>query len=420
MTAGWTEVPLGAVATIRQDPVEPHRVAPDTPYVGLEHIGRDGAGLRPVATGSAGLESFKYRFTERQVLFGKLRPYLAKVARPRFAGICSTDILPIEPGDRLDRDYLAHYLLQPAMVARATSRSTGANLPRLAPRELATFPVLLPPLAEQRRIAAVLDRADTVRAARRTSLTQLDELVRAVFHESFGSPGGNPHGWPVRRLGGMLARGPQNGLYKPASAYGSGTPIVRIDAFYDGVITGLGRLRRLAVTGEEIQRYGLSAGDLLINRVNSPEYLGKAALVPELAEPTVFESNMMRLAVDPAVLHPVFLGQMLRTAHVKAQIRVAAKDAVNQSSINQGDVRALAVPVPPIEAQERFAAVVRAVERQAAAHRRHLSEVEELFEALRGRAFRGGLPGGWVHDLGRGPVENLRGRPGGDPGAPGE
>jgi type I restriction enzyme S subunit len=106
-------VSLGDIATVTRDTVDPRSLALDTLYVGLENIGRGGtftnvktvADVKPVST--------KFRFTEDQVLYGKLRPYLAKVARPDFGGICSTDILPIMPGEQLDRDYLAHFLLRP-------------------------------------------------------------------------------------------------------------------------------------------------------------------------------------------------------------------------------------------------------------------------------------------------------------------
>jgi type I restriction enzyme S subunit len=107
--------------------------------VGLENIESGGSfvNVRTVANGE--LASNKFTFTERHVLYGKLRPYLAKIARPSFDGICSTDILPILPGPELDRDYLTHFLRQPTMIELANSRAAGANLPRLSPKALAEF-----------------------------------------------------------------------------------------------------------------------------------------------------------------------------------------------------------------------------------------------------------------------------------------
>ncbi len=85
--------------------------------MGLEHLDSEG-GIDCVETvGSADLKSNKFRFTNRHVLFGKLRPYLRKIAKPEFTGICSTDIIPIRPKEGLLRDYLFYYLRTPAMVA---------------------------------------------------------------------------------------------------------------------------------------------------------------------------------------------------------------------------------------------------------------------------------------------------------------
>ncbi len=160
-------VPLREIATISRYTVKPEDITSGTTYVGLEHITDEGrfAGVGTVVSGE--LASNKFRFDERHILYGKLRPYLRKIALPTFRGICSTDILPILPGPHVDRNYLYHYLRTPAMVELATSRSAGANLPRLSPGQLASFEIPFPPLPEQRRIAAILDAADALRTKRR-------------------------------------------------------------------------------------------------------------------------------------------------------------------------------------------------------------------------------------------------------------
>ena len=200
--AGMTvskRVPLSDVAVIERDIVDSTAIGSGTLYVGLENIESGGrfVGVRPVDAGE--LASSKFAFTRHHLLYGKLRPYLAKIARPEFDGICSTDILPLRPGPDLDRGYLAWLLLTPEMVAYASSRATGANLPRLSPSALAEFKIPLPHLPEQRRIAEILDKADALRAKRRAALAQLDTLTRSVFFDMFGDPATNPKGWPFGR-----------------------------------------------------------------------------------------------------------------------------------------------------------------------------------------------------------------------------
>jgi type I restriction enzyme S subunit len=356
--------------------------------VGLENIqsGGDFIDVRRIDAGE--LASSKFAFSPRHLLYGKLRPYLAKIARPQFDGICSTDILPIMPGPQLDRDYLAHFLLTPAMVALANSRAAGANLPRLSPTALAELTLPLPPFAEQRRIAEILDKADALRAMRRAALAQLDTLTQAIFLDMFGDPAMNPKEWPMQVLGDLISSGPQNGLYQPSSDYGAGTPILRIDAFYDGKVTELASLKRVRLSESEQALYGLRAGEIVINRVNSREYLGKTAVIPEL---TVFESNMMRFDVLRSTLNPRFLIEYLQTRFVRRHILQSAKDAINQASINQQDVKALPVFVPPMPLQKLFERRLEATAQTAAAQRASLAEFDTLFASLQHRAFRGEL-----------------------------
>jgi len=121
------------------------------------------------------------------------------------------------------------------------------------------------------------------------------------------------------------------------------------------------------------------------------EYLGKSALIPDLNEPTVFESNMMRFGVDRDRVDPLYVVEFLKTQFIKRQILTSAKNAVNQSSINQQDVKSFRINVPPFPLQREFARRVRAVEKLKTAERASLAELDALFDSLQYRAFRGEL-----------------------------
>ncbi|MDY6811781.1 MAG: restriction endonuclease subunit S, partial [Actinomycetota bacterium] len=182
----WPTSLLREVARVERRAVAPEEIREGPIYVGLDNMQTGGGfvNANPVASGQ--LASTKFLFSEEHVLYGKLRPYLAKIDAPDFGGVCSTDILPIRPGPELDRRYLLHFLRHPAQVAIASSRSSGANLPRLSPSELEKFEIPLPPLPEQRRIAAILDHADALRAKRRESIARIDDLSRSIFMDLFG------------------------------------------------------------------------------------------------------------------------------------------------------------------------------------------------------------------------------------------
>ncbi|WP_084480946.1 restriction endonuclease subunit S [Nocardia grenadensis] len=297
---------------------------------------------------------------------------------------------------RVISQYLGWALRSPEVLSDAIRKKSGSAIRRIILSDLKSIKIPLPSIQEQQRIAQVLDRLDALREKRRKSIAILDGLAQSIFLDMFGDPAANQRQWKVIPLGDAMESRPQNGLYKPSSDYGSGAPIVRIDAFYDGVISGLPNLKRVMVNESDISKYGLKPNDILINRVNSLSHLGKSALVPPLQEPTVFESNMMRFKFDEMTLNAVYAINSLQTAHIKSQILRAAKKSINQASINQTDVTNLQILAPPIQLQEEFASRVQAIERTKPRLMAHLAGLDTLFTSVQTRAFRGEL---WQDDL---------------------
>ena len=251
---------------------------------------------------------------------------------------------------KLDPEYLYWWSVQydPRAQAQVTS------LPSLKLSVLKDARLALPPLDEQRRIVAILNRAARIDRLRTRATERIREFVPALFVRMFGDPVRNPMGWPVEPIGEFLTNGPQNGVYRPKSDYGSGTPILRIVGFYDGRVSGLKTWKRVRLDKDTVSKYGLVEGDIVINRVNSRPFLGKSGLIPHLDEPAVFESNMMRLQVDRQRICPSFLIRMLQLESLRTRLCLNAKDAINQSSINQADVKSCLVLVPPLELQYKF------------------------------------------------------------------
>jgi type I restriction enzyme S subunit len=391
--SGWRTAALHKVATIERDVVEAAKIEDATAYVGLENIESGGKliGVREVDSGE--LASSKFNFTARHLLYGKLRPYLAKIARPEFEGICSTDILPVLPGPELDRNYLAHFLLQPSMVAFANSRAAGANLPRLSPRTLAEFQIPLPPLTEQRRIAVVLDRTDTLVAKRRAALAQLDSLTQSIFLDMFGDPGSGAVPFPTVKLGSVLSRPLQNGAYYPKEKYTStgGVEMVHMSDAFGGVVAR-GCLKRVDCNAADTKKYGLSTSDILLAR-RSLTYEGaaKPCLIPASEEPLVFESSFIRVTPDDTRLTHLYLFHYLNNARVR---EIHLRPFVTQSTIsgiNQSNLEQVQIVVPPLPLQQAFARRITAIEALKTTQRSALAELDALFASLQHRAFRGEL-----------------------------
>lgn len=381
----WRKVPLGSVATIARDAVDPASIDTNTPYVGLENVERGGAIIGVTTTAEAGVSSLKYRFTSRQVLYGKLRPYLAKVARPQFDGVCSTDILPINPSDQLDRDYLAHFLLHPETVALASARATGANLPRLSPKELAAIEIPLPSLTEQRRIAHMLDWAAALRVKRQDALAQLEELALSIFIEMFGDPRTNPKGWPIGRIGDLLESATYGTSEKASNTIGF--PVLRMNN-----ITATGRLdltdlKYLATAPSE--RYLVRQGDILFNRTNSAELVGKTAIY-RLDRPMAYAGYLIRLRVN-SHNDAEYVSAFLNSRYGKRVLRGMCKSIIGMANINARELQSIEIPIPPTQLQRAFAQKVGAIERVRTSLERSSIELDELFDSLQTRAFRGEL-----------------------------
>jgi len=308
-----------------------------------------------------------------------------------------------------------------------TDSVNGTTRLKLTQESMKKIPVLLPPLNEQRRIVEKLDRVlervescrvrldgvpKTLKRFRQSVLAAAcsgrltadwrlqnpDVESAPIYWEPVAIPdefSELPKLWHLVRFGNLITDGPQNGLYKPASAYGSGITIVRIDNFHDGIIEPWNSLKLLEVPEQEARLFALQNGDILINRVNSMKFLGKAARVQNLKRPCVFESNMMRIRVDTTYVETEYISLYLQSFAGKKELQKNAKHAVNQSSINQQDVKAVLTPLPPLEEQRE---IVRRVQELFAwadsletRYRKARTHFDKLAQATLAKAFRGEL-----------------------------
>jgi type I restriction enzyme S subunit len=139
---------------------------------------------------------------------------------------------------------------------------------------------------------------------------------------------------------------------------------------------------RVFLSENEIATYGLETGDIIINRVNSLSHLGKTAIIGEIDEKMVFESNMMRFSVDESKVQKEYIFKFLNSPITKKQIIGSAKRAVAQSSINQGDVKAILIPKPPLEEQDKIARGLEITELKIANAVQKKTVICDLFRTL--------------------------------------
>ena len=243
--------------------------------------------------------------------------------------------------------------------------------------------------------AAVKEWEENDRSGKKPAKPKPVNDPSSISREDRGRLPDLPHRWTWVRLGQLFSISPQNGVYKPASEYGSGTQIIRIDDFYDGRLNRRAGFRKLHLSNEEIEKYKVQNSDLIINRVNSIEYLGKCALVEGLTESTVFESNIMRCCVIEDVISTAYVSAYLASHEGRNRLCENAKHAVNQASINQTDVGNTLLPITSMEEQ---LLIVKKIEHKLSQTDALISEIEShikkaevLRQSILKKAFSGQL-----------------------------
>ncbi|MGW9111996.1 restriction endonuclease subunit S [Microbacterium sp. NPDC055683] len=380
-------VALGEVAALSRTLVDPKDLEADVPYVGLEHIERGGRLVRISTVGAAQIASTKVAFTQYDLLVGKLRPNLAKITAAPTSGVASTDILPVRPSVNLDRQYLLHYLRQQSVVDTMSSLATGANLPRLSPTNLLALQIPLPPLPEQRRIAAILDHVDALRAARRDSLAKLDELVAQAFRRHARETKGESCTLDaVAEVHSGITKG-----RKPPASELIDVPYLAVSNVQDGWLA-LEQVKFIAVSRSELARFEVLPGDLLLTEGGDPDKLGRGTIWRGELPLAIHQNHIFKVRVkDPDRVRPDYLSLAVRSRESRDFFLRSAKQTTGIATINKTQLRRTPVYVPSVAAQDVVVGAVRAIDAQRTRYTTQLAELDALFESLQSRAFRGEL-----------------------------
>ena len=387
---GWQQTTLGECAVLVRDTVSPADVG-EVPYLGLEHIGEGTLSLVGAGVASE-VTSAKSRFKSDDILFGKLRPYFRKVARPRFGGICSTDIWVVRPAEGVDAGYLFYVMASEAFVDAATRGSEGTKMPRAKWEFVSRFEFPLPPLEEQRAIARVLGALDDKIEQNRRMIETLEEMARTLFRPWFvdfdpvrakveGRPSGLPpdldalfpssfeasalgeipSGWEVRSLDEVATFTNGLALQRFPPEGDEWLPVIKIAEMKRGYTEKTGK----ASTSID-QRYIVDDGDLLFSWSGSLEMVlwthGRGALNQHLFKVTSDEFPRW-----------FYLGWTRE--HLDEFRRIAAGKATTMGHIQRHHLTDAKVVVPPTEiVHAGDVALAGLVEQQV----RHASEARTL------------------------------------------
>ena len=312
--------------------------------------------------------------------------------RETFAVLSSLAILRPD-ASRLDASYFGWVLKTDSCLDQAFQSKTGSAIRRIILKDLKRVRFPLPPLAEQKRIAGILDAADALRAKRREALGHLDTLLQSTFLDMFGDLTGN--GWEmvtvedvVRNKNGAIRTGPFGSQLLHNEFVGEGIRVLGIDNAVANVFRE-GKPRFITPQKyEQLRRFTVKPGDVLITIMGT---CGRCAVVPEDVGVAINTKHLCCITLErekclPEFMHMYFLEHPLARRYLER----SAKGAI-MAGLNMGIIKALPIPVPPLDLQHRFAAIVESVEHQKTSQRNHLAELDTLFASLQSRAFRGDL-----------------------------
>lgn len=283
---------------------------------------------------------------------------------------------------RLDSRYLFRWL--EANRAKLQSMGVGATFKEVSKAIVSRLIIPLPPLDEQRRIAAILEKADELRTKRRQALAYLDVLPQSIFMQMFGDPIANDLGLPVAELQTLLDKNRPltYGILMPGPDQENGVKYVRVTDMQKGRIQESTVRSTTSEIAEKYRRSMLRPGDLLMSIRG---HVGRFAVVPASLDGANITQDTARLAVSGAEVS--YVRECLSTPSLQRWM-VRHTKGVAVRGINLGDVRRMPIPIASVEKQQLFARKISSVERLQDRAQAQLAELNALFAALQYRAFR--------------------------------
>jgi len=366
----------------------------------LEHIERDlgiinGQGI------AADVRSTKTLFEAGDLLYGKLRPYLNKVWVAQFDGMCSTDILVYPKNNSVESAFLKYRFMTRDFVIYACENSNGVNLPRVSANALARFPIMLPPLSEQRRIVAEIEKQFTRLEAGVAALKRVQANLKryraAVLKAACEGRLVETEGeWRAGTLRDVLVGIETGKSFKceerPPTA--SEVGVVKVSAVTWGTYNELESKTCLDPNRIE-ERYLVGKDDFLFSRANTIELIGACVIARDVTLRVMLSDKILRFRFSPDV-DPRWVLYWLRSDFGRTEIeRLATGNQESMRNIGQDRIRQIAIKIPPLAEQlrileetERRLSVIEEMQTVVAAN---LKRAARLRQAILQKAFSGEL-----------------------------
>ena len=260
---------------------------------------------------------------------------------------------------------------------------SGSAQPQITRQGMEKIYVTIGSHNEQMDIVDKLKKVENVIGLRKRELKQLDTLVKSRFAEMFGDPIRNPKGWKVVTIGDIVTE-VRYGTSKPA-VEGGKYPYLRMNNLTADGHLDLNDLKYIDISDDEVEKCVVRKGDVLFNRTNSIDLVGKTAVF-DLQDDMVIAGYIIRVRLNEKIL-PEVLSQYMNLEALKDILRSMAKGAVNQANINAQELQSIRVYVPDIELQKQFVEMKDQVDKSKSKIQKSLEETQLLFDSLMQKYF---------------------------------
>jgi type I restriction enzyme S subunit len=293
----------------------------------------------------------------------------------------------LRPKRFIDINFLARHLEHYDVTPYVSGTTRG----KLTKGSASEIPILVPPLHEQRRIAAILDKADAIRRKRQRAIELTEELLRSAFLEMFGDPVTNPRGWPKRQLHEIAYI--QSGVTKGRKLSSKQTvcvPYMRVANVQDGHLD-LSEVKSIEVLTSDIEKYQLLPDDILLTEGGDPDKLGRGTVWRGQIEPCIHQNHIFCVRLDASLALPDYLSVLIGSDYGKYYFLKAAKQTTGIATINKTQLKAFPVLLPPIKLQKKHINIAAKVDVLQDKIREVCWSQTNLFNSLTHLAFRGEL-----------------------------
>lgn len=284
--------------------------------------------------------------------------------------------------ETLDKNFLYHFLQKELDKIHATT--DVVTVKHLSVKKIQDIKIRLPSLKEQKRIAAILDKADAIRQKREQAIKLADDFLRAKFLEMFGTPANNIHRFPKGTIR-DLVDSVNYGTSAKASIDSGEYPILRM-----GNITYQGRwdftdLKYLDLSVKEKYKYLVKEGDLLFNRTNSKELVGKTAVYEE-DRPMAFAGYLIRVRPN-SIGNNYYISGYLNSIHGKITLMNMCKSIVGMANINAQELQNIEILIPPKHLQDEYEIIYKKIKKGLSIYDKSAMQLQLLASNLSNKYF---------------------------------